>query len=872
MATTEVVTEVIRPWVGSLRQLLARPENRGFVQAFVSNVLILAVCTNSTVWSALSYANSVSPLLASLSVSLALQEDQGQNVKYILARTLAVSVGGAVGLLILYVTYYANGSSFVNSVTKGSVFTVLTVSFLTVLVYFFRPPVWTAKYKAVLIGGIAVCLVGGDGYWSGDQPLPLIYAYILLNMTIGLSVSYVVANTVLPIRKSQVVRRELQRAMGSLRPGVADALDAIGALKVAGSSIGTTKAPVVPGDVGATLVKCRVMLQASAYLEHRIWSCCAQFPVDAHLRLVVALRMYLSTMATMFDVLKDSSETISVSEAGAKVLRGLGDQIDAAFDFLVDFPPLSLEEECMYEDRRASLGKAIDEASAHLSRLQSERLRQTQGASRAAMALFVCLGRITHDMFPVVAACCGEVETPSAPSESESESETAMLRMTPSVDVLPEEVDDEFKRHRADVVSKTARKVTRLLSLKPALLKACLQATIALTTTCVLLVCTRSFVGLGEHALWCLITVWVFSSIGQFGAVVLKAINRVIGTAIAGVLAYALIYLTFAINGASYANRTGKYVSMTILYPLAMGALHREMIRAKPQAKYCFYVAKVTLSITTLATYGQDVVEPAIPAWRLLAVLIGILIEFVVKTLVFYRESATTMRHRIQDILQALARGGWRDPAWRAATASKVNDLATLQDLVLFEDRIAAALHAPLFDRRVINERSMTVIRRSLRAILNRCLTFLYVETTLRSLRAPDTHLSTGALHVDEAVRDQIHRCRAELIPSCLRSLAELFAARRERNDADMAEIEGKGEGGHEDAESPPSDDRDPFDELKSVIKGIKTVLVGRAGSNEGIAVLTWSVSVAAVGSTLANAMGDLRDYLEAEEAMQTMT
>jgi hypothetical protein len=49
------------------------------------------------------------------------------------------------------------------------------------------------------------------------------------------------------------------------------------------------------------------------------------------------------------------------------------------------------------------------------------------------------------------------------------------------------------------------------------------------------------------------------------------------------------------------------------------------------------------------------------------------------------------------------------------------------------------------------------------------------------------------------------------------------------------------------------------------VIKGIKTVLVGRAGSNESIAVLTWSVSVAAVGSTLANAMENLRDYLEAE-------
>jgi hypothetical protein len=147
--------------------LLEKPENRGFVQALVGNAVILAICSNATVWSALSYANSVSPLLASFSCSLALQEDLGQNIKYIAARTIAVSIGGAVGLLVLYCAYWANGSSFVNSATKGSVFCVLIVSVLTVLVYFFRPPVWTATYKAVLIGGIAVCLVGGDGYWSG---------------------------------------------------------------------------------------------------------------------------------------------------------------------------------------------------------------------------------------------------------------------------------------------------------------------------------------------------------------------------------------------------------------------------------------------------------------------------------------------------------------------------------------------------------------------------------------------------------------------------------------------------------------------------------------------------------------------------------
>lgn len=832
---------------GVWNELLAKPENRAFVQAFLGNVVVLAVCSNATVWNALSYANSVSPLLASFSLSLALQEDSGQNVKYIVARTGAVSVGGAVGLLVLYVTYWSNGSSFENSVTKGSVFTVLMVCVLTFLVYFFRPPVWCAWYKAVLIGGIAVCLVGGDGYWSGDEPLPLIYAYILANMMIGLLTSYAVAHTVFPIRKSVVVRKELNRVLVMLKHSARAAVDALdGARRENPGAPNAPEAPAleVPTDVGPILIKCRVMLLASTHMEHRLWSCQWQFPVNAHIHLVVLLRRYLSIVGTLFDVIR-SNDRIFVSQPGLNVLRVLGDEIEASLSFF-EAPVFKHVETCanapestdppVHNQRLERLERAVSDVLTYLSRIKNEKLfRETQGSSRAAMALLACLGQLVEEMYPVVAECFGEASSTAMHVPSETE-------MLTRSDTFPANTVPAFKHHRPDIMSTTARSVARRLNLKPQLLKSCVQASIALSTACVLLVCTHSYRGLGEHALWVLITVWVFSSQSTFGSVVLKAVNRVAGTCIAGSLAYLLIYLTYGLNGGSYANTAGKYVAMTILYSIAMAALHREMVRAKPQWKYCFYVSKVTLAITTLATFNKTSPDASVPAWRLLAVLIGIGIEFVVKTLVFYRESATTMRHRIQDVLESLARGGWRQPEWRATTAAKVNDLSTIEDLVLFEDKIAAVLHVNMFDRRLINRDSMPVLRRSLRLVLNRVLTLLYLETSIQVL-------SAEKLHVDEAVRERMHRAHVELIPACLERLSALFG--------------GGSNELHTRAEQGDDQPADPFQDLIDLICEVKQILTGRVRSEEhNIAVLTWSASIAAVGGSLAEGMRDLRDTL----------
>lgn len=797
-------------------------------------------------WNALSYANAVSPLIASFSLSLALQEDSGQNVKYVFARTGAVSVGGSLGLLVLYLVYWANGSSFQNTVTKGSLFVVLLTCILSCMVYFFRPPIWTVRFKSVLIGGIALCLVGGDGYWSGSQPLPLLLAFILANMAIGLVTSYLVAHTVLPIRKSVVVRKEIERALGMLGVTAGTAVDT---LQSVSGDLPTYQVPSVPVEVGSTLIKCRVMIMASTHMEHRLWSCSWQFPVAAHLKFIVLLRKYLSTYGTLLDVVRNS-ERMVVSQPGIKLLRVLAEEIEAsmacfeaAFKGSGEFAPST------HNVRYRSLERAVSDVITYLSGMKNDKLLQeTRGSSRAAIALLVCLGSLVEQMYPVAAGCFGEHMDDAIPQGC-LRSESAMLTRT---DTFPRHKVPSFKHHRSDIVSRTIRRLLRRLHLQPALLKAVLQAAIAITTATVLLVCTRSYRALGEHALWVLITVWVMSAQSTAGAVVLKAVNRVFGTAIAGALSYIVIYLVYLLNGCSYKNRALKYVFMTLIYPLPMAFLHRAMIRANPQWKYAFYVSKVTLSICTLATFGETNPNPSVPAWRLLAVLIGLGIEFAVKSLVFYRESSTSMRHRIQEILESLAMGGWQDARWRAVTANKVNDLDKLEDLVRFEDKISAVIHAPaLFDRRLINAGTLPTLRRLLRLILNRVLSMMYLKTSLEALG------SGVDLHVDSAVRQHLRSSHETLIPACLQQLGAVFGT-------------GHLHSGHEDL----VEGSDPFEALKNTIRDARSIVIKnqreRPNATADLPQLTWTCGLISIIDALAVAMEELRAFLRESETNLT--
>jgi uncharacterized membrane protein YccC len=449
------------------------------------------------------------------------------------------------------------------------------------------------------------------------------------------------------------------------------------------------------------------------------------------------------------------------------------------------------------------------------------------------MAMLACLGCLVENMYPVISECFGvhqDVMMDSVRDTANHRGEEAEF-LTEGADPWPRL--QPFKHHKGDPVSRAARRTLGVLHLETKYMKAVIQAAIAISAASVLLVCSASYRGLGGHALWVLVTVWIMSAQSTIGSVVLKSANRIFGTAIAGVMAYAIIYLVYLLNGLSYQNRALKYVWMTLIYPIGMATLHRQMIRAAPQYKYAFYVAKITLAISTLATFNEETPNPSVPAWRLLAVLIGLGIEFVVKSCIFYRETATTMRHQVQDILETLARGGWRDQRCREATATKVSGLEALEGLVLFEDQIASVLHLPrLFDRKLVNKRSMQTLRRLLRLVLNRFLTTLYLQSSLQAL-------STEArLTIDDAVKSRVIRAQYKLIPDCLQELGALF--------------------GYEET---PSAQGDPFEELRSCVEEARALLIERSDGMD-VACLTWTCGLVSIMGSLADAMTDLRVFV----------
>jgi len=803
---------------------LRRPWDRGFVQAYLGSLVILAVTSNMEVWNALSYAQ-VSPLIAVFSMALALQEDLGTNASYVLVRAASVSLGGAVGLLILYLVYWANGSSFDPTPIKGLTFVVFLTFVLSTVVYVFRPPVWSVRYKSALISGVAVCLVGGDGYWAGDRPLPLIYGFILANMSIGLATAYVVAHTVLPIRKSVVVHEQMNRAFGMLEP---TARQAVGLLTWRGQH--AAEVPAAPVEVGDILIKVRVMLSSSVQLEHTWWRLAQRFPVEANMRFVVLLRQYTSAYSTLFDVMRRSAPSV-VTESASKRLHGLGEAIEASFGYFqrASRAEFSLTE---HQERLGRLEKAVVELMAYLtSSVNKQLFRAGGGTSRAAVAMVGCLGCLVIRMYPVFGECFGAsgVEALGCRQDvSVEETESLGLHAAWAPSALK-----EVKHHRSDAFSRVVRRILGALHLEAKRMKAVAQAAVAIPSAAVLLVCPSSYEGLGGHALWVLVTVWIMSAQSTIGSVILKAANRVFGTAVAAAVAYATIYAVFLLNGLSYENRAVKYVMMTLIFPLGMALLHRQMIKAPPQYKYAFYVAKVTVAIATLATYNEETPNPAVPAWRLLAVLIGLGIEFVVKVLLFYRETSTTMRHKIQDILETLARGGWRDQRLRQVTASNISGLETLEQLIVFEDAIARRLHLPrLFDRRLVDQKSMKTLRRLLRIVLNRLLSTIYLESSLQTL-SPE-----AALGIDDGVRPYLLRAQSELVPACLLEIGALF--------------------GYETA----CREGETFDELRSCVEEARAIVVRRTESG-GIDVgqLTWTIGLITVLGSLADAMVDLREY-----------
>lgn len=788
--------------------VFSRNPIRGAIQAFLGSCCYLAIVSNSTVWNALTY-QGVSPVVGFIGFGLALQADVGGNAIYVIVRVAATLCGGGGGLLILYIVYWCNGSSFDSSVTKGAVLVVLLCLALSVLAYHFRGPLWSARYKGVLIAGNMLIFVSSIGYWQ-DMVLPKIFAYTLLNMLMGLFIASLMSHFVLPITQGKNVVTMMNHIAKMLSEATAAAADEI---QGCSKSEDLLNDYIIP--TGDTILKCKLLLQGSVptEIDVRTWPF-KRFPVKTYMSLSRISRQYLSVYATLVDLIHRSkiSWDDDVQQHTKNFIEMMKDEICDSFEFFVEFTtsPNPNLYECGLA-RTKSLKTALTMISNFLNGSFDSGIESCiQGSPRAILTTFWLLGLQVTDYYLLMMA----IRMASYPGERDiiSHYRTGFIESLSSLkgnmiakhhekvdrskSVAPSLADPpvsfkptehSFQHHRSDFISKGTRKGIQKMHLKSIYLKHVLQQAVATSVAAILIVSTNSHTAFRGFADWILITVWVMGSQSTIGAVALKALNRFVGTIVAGVLSYVIIYIVYLLNGLSYANRAPKYIFMTLLYPTTLALLHKGMLDSSPEHQYAWYVMKLTLPIVVLSSYNLEDPNPETAAWRILCILIGLAIEFVVKSLIYYRESSTSARHEIQRMCESMANLSLRSfdmpnhqaqleyfmyvPTHASGTraAQCTLNIDKLQSFLAFEDKIQGYLCGlNLFDRTLINTTSLPLIRHHLRVALNRILTITYLRNSMLAL---NKEWSLDKECFQEDLNDIIVR----QIPLCLVAISDMF-------------------------------------------------------------------------------------------------
>ena len=802
---TTLLAKLQKKW--NLSEALSKNPIRGAFQAFIGSFCYLAIVSNSTVWNALTY-QGISPVVGFIGFGLALQADIGGNATYVLVRTVATVSGGGVGLLILYLVFWCNGSSFDSTVTKGAVLVVFLSMSLSALAYHFHGPPWSARYKGVLIAGNMVIFVSTVGYWQ-DTVLPKIFAYTLLNMLMGLFIATTVSHFVFPITQGKNVVKKMNEVALMLSEATAAVVDE---MRGHASSDDLLNEYIIPA--GDSILKCKLMLQGSVptEIDMRTWPF-KRFPVKTYLNLGRISRQYLSVYATLVDLIhtSDFSWEDDLQHDTNNFIEMASAEICKTFKLFVEFT--SSPNTNLYElglARMKGLKTVLTLISRYLnSDFDGNLSGSIQGSSRAVLTTFWLLGLQVTDYYLLMM----DIRMISYPEEQDmiSEYQNAFIESLNSIkdnvvvkqpriyssgsdaSVWSESLisfklaEHSFQHHRSDILSKGIRKSIKAMHLKPLYLKHVLQQAIATTVAAILVVSTDSHSAFRGFADWILITVWVMGAQSTIGAVALKALNRVAGTILAGVLSYIIIYVVYLLNGLSYQNQASKYVFMTLLYPATLSFFHKGMLESSPEYQYAWYVMKLTLPIVVLSGYNDENPNPETAAWRILCILIGLAIEFVVKSLVYYRESSTSARHEIQRMCKSmsdLSSESVEPPieksqkeyflytpthASGAQAAECALNIDKLQMYLVFEDKIQAYVCGlNVFDRNLITTTSLPRFRHQLRVILNRILTITYLKNSLIALNE-DWKLDRGF------VRHDLNDIVAKQIPQCLMAISDLF-------------------------------------------------------------------------------------------------
>ncbi|GAB4816536.1 hypothetical protein N2152v2_003582 [Parachlorella kessleri] len=340
-ATRRAVSRLAR-WI-TIKTGYTEDQLRGGLQVTVGLFILMAAVSTPRAWNALSLADSaLTPTYAIVTFAVVLQPNLGTAFQFVVMRILGAMVGGLLGLLAMYITYGANGSSYAGSTTKGAVMvTLLSVFAFGLGLFRFR---FSRHWFAFVVATFSMPMVALNSYWLGYVQYKALF-YWWLQMALGVGVAVLVSMTVTPITAGRKVRSKTQeclKGLGQLTETVLSEMllprlrpDGLlpgvkGRLEVAmpGAVDEGLKDAVAPmydtaNSIAASVEVIRALLKAVP-TEFDIYSPAHLFPTQAYDLLKLNLRAYLSSLMMLVYPLQSGKLSLRAVQAFEPQLQEAG--------------------------------------------------------------------------------------------------------------------------------------------------------------------------------------------------------------------------------------------------------------------------------------------------------------------------------------------------------------------------------------------------------------------------------------------------------------------------------------------------------------------------------------------------------------------
>lgn len=709
--TSNLLSSRVQKW-------LHRSDVRAAIQTLLGMLVLLSVTSPPRVWSALTQKEAqVSPVFSVVTFLVVLQPNVGTALFFTAQRLVGVTVGGAVGLVAVYITYAANGVTYTSSLTQGVVIVLLVsiFGFFNALGRFRFPRYWFG----FTVAGFSVPFVALIGVHRNDISIEWqIMVFWYLQAALGVAIAALVSTLVLPITAGSSIRTSTCNSIELLGRSTTELLDLMVSsndtihenqdqkeVQNVGSGFGVPSLRASQLSefveqwalpISTALVKSKSLLDPVT-TEIDVYHVPRIFPQAGYDILLSLLRHYLSTLMTLVYLMEDENASLravhKLREPLLAVSTSMRASLVAASRLLV--PPKRRgkerkDEESGYvkyasvlenelralEDALVALGRlrlpdiptateSMDTADGNRNRPGGNFSNETEFTDgevimvNTTVAVLFALGSKIRRMYFLLPDIVGawdkeayqawrthfkgshldfgralyeEIPSPHSPPKSaaylneplpSSPGFTKMVLRRP--ERRPGKPLHRSKSNRVTIATSTdfekpgrikgllkslsdlhvpvRQYVTHLLhsgGLTTEHLALSLQTAVALTCASVIHTCNASYMALDGSTIWLVITVVVLAQV-TVGGVMVRSINRLIGTAAGGALGLVSLYFVYLTNGLSYENRPNKFIIMTIVLAGFEGILTYKGMQSSHHWAYAWTVCKFTLPIIALS-------------------------------------------------------------------------------------------------------------------------------------------------------------------------------------------------------------------------------------------------------------------------------